>query len=105
MKKNLIFDVTILENGCDKTSGRSGIYFVAFNILKEFIKADVFNIYLYTRNNSLIRLKKSLKINLPGYKFKYLTNTLSPSISDLYTKIKNTKNFAKKIMIIYPLLG
>ena len=37
-KLNIIYDADILTNGLKSNSGRSGIYFVAYNILKTLCK-------------------------------------------------------------------
>lgn len=59
-KINLLFDATSLLEGLKKTSSRSGIYFVAYNILKELLKRNNFNITLYC--NTIYLLEEYLKI-------------------------------------------
>jgi hypothetical protein len=46
-KINLIYDTTFLLNGLKKGLNRTGIFFVVFNLLKEFYKNSNLNIYLY----------------------------------------------------------
>lgn len=48
MKKiNVLYDATVVCNILKKNSSRSGIFFVAYNVLLEFLKREEFNIYLY----------------------------------------------------------
>ena len=44
---NIIFDATVLTNGFHKNDSRSGIFFVATNILKQFKNRDDVNLALY----------------------------------------------------------
>lgn len=46
-KVNLLFDGNLLANYYSKTSGRTGIFFLVYNILKELAKRPELNIYLY----------------------------------------------------------
>jgi len=45
-KQNLLFEASILGNICSKNPGRSGIFFVAYNILREMDRLNAFNITL-----------------------------------------------------------
>lgn len=50
-KKTLIFDASIIsDNLSNFGSGRSGVYFAAYNILKNLIKTKQFNVFLYANN-------------------------------------------------------
>ena len=44
---NLIFDATVLTNYFYKNDNRSGIFFAAFNLLKELLKRTDVNVSLY----------------------------------------------------------
>ena len=47
MKKiNVLYDATVVCNILKNNSARSGIFFVAYNVLLEFLKRDEFNIFL-----------------------------------------------------------
>lgn len=46
-KINVLYDATVVCNILKKNSSRSGIFFVAYNVLLEFLKREEFNIYLY----------------------------------------------------------
>lgn len=57
MKKvNLLYDATIVCNIMAKNSSRSGIFFVAYNVLLEFLKRPQYNVYLYA--DDLIKLNE-----------------------------------------------
>lgn len=47
MKKTLLFDASVIAENLDNGSGRSGIYFTAYNILNGLIKSSKFNVCLY----------------------------------------------------------
>lgn len=52
MKKNLLFDATwLIMHGLTNYGGRSGIFFVCLNILKQLCDSKKFNIYIYTNKN------------------------------------------------------
>jgi len=46
-KKKMVFDATILAMGAQDNNSRTGIYFVALNLLKQFIDSNKFDIYIY----------------------------------------------------------
>lgn len=52
-KINVLFDATVLENGANKSAARSGIYFVAYNILLEMIKRKELEVKLYCNPSKL----------------------------------------------------
>ncbi len=47
MKKNILFDVSVVAENLMHGSGRSGIYFTAYNILRELMKSDEIVVSLY----------------------------------------------------------
>lgn len=76
MKKvNLLYDATIVCNIMAKNSSRSGIFFVAYNVLLEFLKRPEYNVYLYA--DDLIQLRNVVR-DFPEfsacriYKFSFL---------------------------------
>lgn len=46
-KKTLVFDVSVIAENMVSGSGRSGIYFAAYNILVNLIKSQQFNVVLF----------------------------------------------------------
>lgn len=61
-KLNIIFDSRILIQGLYKNSNRSGIYFTAYNILKQFCKINSINVILsvppYSYNELAVYCRK-----------------------------------------------
>jgi len=49
MKKTLLFDGRIFAEALNKRIERTGTYFVAFNILKQFLQSDIFDITVLTQ--------------------------------------------------------
>ena len=50
-KKTLIFDVSVIAENLNGGRGRSGIYFATYNILKNLMKSERFNVVLYSEIN------------------------------------------------------
>ncbi|MDR2883512.1 MAG: glycosyltransferase family 4 protein [Deferribacteraceae bacterium] len=65
-KRSLIFDATILASILHKNSNRSGILWVAYNILKEFVRQDNFDISLYCAHD---KAREILSSDNPYLKF------------------------------------
>ena len=55
---NLLYDATVLANGDNKNSCRSGIFWVSYNILKELNKNKQYKIYLYCSEGLYYKLFK-----------------------------------------------
>ena len=107
----LLYDASILANGCHPGGNRSGVYFTALNILKELIKREDVELTLYCRDEYYIDLLKSLKIEFPNEKFKIIEPCLlSPKyelykkLSDLRTESRNKKEKFIKFIIQIALL-
>ena len=61
-KINLLFDATIIVNAYDKKqSNRSGIFFVALNVLRQLSHCKDITIYLYSQNLNLERCWNKIK--------------------------------------------
>lgn len=60
---NLIFDGNIFANELEKNSNRSGIFFVAYNLIKEFSQKENINITLYYNYKNYHKLKLLLDTN------------------------------------------
>jgi glycosyltransferase involved in cell wall biosynthesis len=102
-KVNLLFDASVLyANVNSKTDGRSGIYWVAYNVLKQFAKCHLYNITLFFTVESFSpeELKKKLKsghllLSFPYLSFnyiKYQRHNFRKNIENYKTHIKKTKN-------------
>ena len=92
MKKiKLLYDATVVCNILENNSSRSGIFFVAYNLLMGFLKREEYEVYLYSKNPS--RLKKAVAnfSELKGCKIKEYS-VLDNWLEDLYNiKAKNKK--------------
>jgi len=100
VKKRILFDSTILINGTLNTSARSGVYFVCYNILKELIKRNEFEVTLYCDKSKsylvidTINSDEILK-NVPFIKYSKLDNIIIDWESKKY---KNKINKGNKII-------
>ena len=107
MKKiKLLYDATVVCNILENNSSRSGIFFVAYNLLMGFLKREEYEVYLYSKNPA--RLKKAVAnfSELKGCKIKEYS-VLDNWLEDLYNiKAKNKKgnnnafvNFSSTMLI------
>ena len=62
-KQTLIFDASVIAENLGPGRGRSGIYFVAYNVLRELVKSNNFKISLYCRSASCKEFNKFIKEN------------------------------------------
>jgi len=66
-RTNMIFDATVIANALSKDGGRSGIFFVAYNLLTEMLKREDLNIILYCESSRKVDLKKVLNNDFYQY--------------------------------------
>lgn len=91
MKKiTLMYDATVVCNILTKNSSRSGIFFVAYNVLLELLKRDEFNIFLYGDN--IVKLQNVIEnydefAKCKRYRFSFLDEIII-FLSDLKKKGK-----------------
>ncbi len=93
-KIKLLFDGNIISNGALKNSSRTGIYFCAINLLKEFIKNPETDVILYCEKNNFANLNVVLQENFDR-KFKIFTNELYNTRVNFYKAIKSFRKQAK----------
>lgn len=67
IKKNLLFDITLLVFATPEDGCRGGLYFVAYNLLLSFLASNEFNLVLYVDHRRFFKLKSFIKNNLSGY--------------------------------------
>ena len=91
-KIKLVYDATIIANGITKNSSRSGIFFTALNILKEFYENDNIDLYLFCDMGKVKDLEQVLKSEIRNQKFKFAL----PFESIIYFKLKMKKCKLKK---------
>lgn len=102
MKKTLLFDVSVVAENMIYGSGRSGIYFTAYNILKELIKSDKFDVSLYCGNTYNTETVKFLH-NEFGENVKiYFGNKFGPlneKLAILDKKLRANKHNVSKLLL------
>jgi len=102
-KINLLFDASILLSNFRKDSGRSGIYFTAYNLLEKFKDVQQFNITLYFhyyQKKYLPLIKKDKLINNFENIFYYDYNEKEQYIKNINVHkeyIKESKNIVLNI--------
>jgi len=62
-KIRLLFDANILSYDYQKTGARSGIFFVAYNLLKELTKYDNIEIGFYVKPSNILGIHKFVETN------------------------------------------
>ena len=98
MKKlTMLYDATVVCNILTKNSSRSGIFFVAYNVLLELLKREEFNIFLYGDN--IVKLQNVIEnydefVKCKRYRFSFLDDIII-FLSDLKKKNK------KKLFYIF----
>lgn len=99
-KINVLFDATVLENGCSNTAARSGIFFVAYNILLELLHRNELEIQIYCHPSKLHKLKELCDAdgNLVDLKFAKYSKLDSMIAHFEFLKYKNKKNKENKIV-------
>jgi len=94
---NVLFDATVIANALYKNEGRTGIFFVAFNILSEMLQRNELHISLYCEKSSEDDLKEALK--------NYFSNNYDISIITdkliVNTSIKNVKKVLSGIDVYF----
>ena len=92
MKKiNILYDATCVCNALEKSYLRSGLFFVAYNVLLEFLKRDDFNVYLYSED--IMKLERVIK-NDEGLKKARIFNI--SNFDKLISSLKEFKSENKK---------
>ena len=97
MKKTLLFDATMLVNIAHKNAGRSGIFFTAYNIAREFNNSDKINLMFYCSPDKYLQLKYAIKKFMPEFKDVHI---YSPGIKNYYDRfidfVGALKNYSKQ---------
>lgn len=68
----ILYDARVFESGTSKDASRTGIYFTALNLLKEFTKINNIKLTLYFSEEQAKKIKKVLKQEFPDTKFDLL---------------------------------
>ena len=95
-KYNLLYDASVLGDAYRPNASRSGIFFVAHNVLKELSKNKDINLALFVNSSSLIFLYKYLSIEFENYNFKIYTDTIFTKFTNSFYSISNYRKILKK---------
>lgn len=104
-KINILFDAYILAEADFKGSARSGIFFTALNLLKEFSKNEKINLSIYCSNKKAsAKLKHTLDKYFPNNHFNNLYLEILSPIEKVHTQLtcsyKDKKNPLTKLGIV-----
>ena len=91
MKKNILIDAAIFQSALYKNNSRSGIFFTAINIVKQFLDNENFEVFFYCSNNEI---KKALDICFNEKTFKIYNQ--SSVVERYYEFLKCKKQLAKE---------
>ena len=101
----MIYDATIIANGASKDAYRSGIYFVAANLLKRFINMNI-DIALYCNYKRIKDLETVLKTDFPDSKFEIITEVGNKKFLGYYlaireqrTRLRDENKYIKKFFL------
>lgn len=108
MRKTLLYDVTVFDNGLNKNAGRSGIFFTSLELLRQFMESQQFDIYLYYQGMDVGRLarflERELNIRLPFYPKVSFADKQIAVFMDLKRQYKKEKKTIRKILSKGPLI-
>lgn len=82
-KINILFDATVILNDLRKDGGRSGIFFVALNILKTMLNNEIVNLSLFCDKSKVCDLEKILENRFEGRKINIITEEDLGNIEDI----------------------
>ena len=95
-KLNLLYDASVLCDSYNATSRKSGIFFVAHNLLNEFLKSENINVELFIDISSLCHFNKYLVDQDIKSKFTIYSNTIFPLFTNKYYEISNLRKLLNK---------
>ncbi len=102
---NLLYDASVIANGLNKDSNRSGIYFTALNILKELAERNDIKLSLYSSSRNYNDLCEVLKSEMPQKSFDIITDKKNIAYIKLKEKRNGFKNQNKPVRkIIFQIL-
>ena len=106
-KINLLFDITLLLNESAANGYRAGQYFVAYNLLKEFLKDDKIHVTLFSEYRQYIFINEFIQRYLKNYNnysiysYNNLMDKLTINVSRMLLKYRKTfgrDNILKKFI-------
>ena len=94
-KIKILYDANPLYNGVKKNKGRSGIFYVAFNVFKELILRDDVELTLLIDSQFFDDVIDMLNLEFPEYK-SHKINMIISGVSKYYAKLKEKREQLKK---------
>ena len=99
MKKiNVLYDATCICDILTKDSSRSGIFFVAYNVLLQLLKREEFNVYLYT--DKIVKLTEIINNYKEFSNCKIYKPILVGYVNFLLNLRSGKKNLFKKLLFL-----
>ena len=95
-KPIVVFDATILAVGNIKDGARSGIFWVSWNLFKEFVRSDKFTLQLYCQPTQYTELIEFLREQFPHKRFNFINQAEMGKFTILYSKMRARKEQAKR---------
>ena len=96
-KLKILFYGDIISEGRDKNASRSGIYFVAYNLFRQFTMRDDLDLYLLITDEwKKAFIKQLIEEDFPGYDLKLVESYPDTVFHRNYTNCKNKRLFYKK---------
>lgn len=107
-KKKLLFDANVLANGAFQTTARSGVYFVAYNILLEMLRRTELDVTLFYNTKSAHFVETVLDNddclkNVKRLKFSPLDKIISRLEFAKYNNKQNKENLFQRLWIKFRL--
>ena len=102
-KINVLFDATVLANGVGKSAARSGVYFVAYNILLEMLKREELNVSIYCNLDKIHQVIKSINSDENLVNISMFKNTKLGNLIGYWETVKyeNKVNKGNKIVRVF----
>lgn len=104
-KLNLLFDTGVLKNISERSPSRSGIFFVTYNLLLEFIKSNKFNIFFHCDARNCVIFYDAVADldcfnNCKIYpSFNFIEKAISRTYADLAKNKAGKKSKVKKFIL------
>lgn len=104
-KTKILMDISIFENKVRPERAAGGIYFMAVNILKEFLKRDDIELSLFARTPAYCYVKKALELIIKDKNIKLFTDSVICAKFNYYkSSFIQTRNpqLAIKALLLLP---
>ena len=90
LKERLLYDATFLAE-CVEPKSRTGIYFVAYNVLKKMLEKNLYSIDLFCKSSQLKNLQTLLDEVFPNLEFNIMTELNSLKLAMFRASLKEKR--------------